>query len=380
MKKTTLILFNICFFSIILFFALTLNKKSTYSLLENRVLTTMPAKPLQKKADIEKYIADHIKYRKKIISLFQKSALFTSVTLKNENKNRILQGDNGYNFLINYGVFGRNLSSLASYQNKTVLTKSETSTIIKNLEYISNWCTQNHIKLYLIFPPDNMRTCHKNLPSYILKAGDKSPVKQLTEQLPSHIKVVPIEDKLTKLSDTSPISLCYKTDSHWTEFAALNASKCLIKTIKEDFNNLKELNEADYNVSWIKEIYTPYNMERNISLFNSYGSTYIASDEDTPETFYEHYESSKNLLVSCHDHRYTYKNNAGHYNALLIMDSFGSYMLSFLANSFENLYAYNFNFGNGIYFKTQQEFMLKNNIDILILSISDLKLKDLLRI
>ena len=81
--------------------------------------------------------------------------------------------------------------------------------------------------------------------------------------------------------------------------------------------------------------------------------------------------------------RYSKNPNGLPYNVYIIGDSFATYLHNFFIASFQGVMAYRINESNkawGIYFNERKKEMLEQKTDILILSISDLKLKDFLRI
>ena len=70
-------------------------------------------------------------------------------------------------------------------------------------------------------------------------------------------------------------------------------------------------------------------------------------------------------------------------NVYIIGDSFATYLYHFLSATFKNIVAYRFNEPHtnwGILFEQRKEEMLSNHTNVLILSVSDLKLKDLLKV
>lgn len=372
------IIFIVLFFIFLFGMGISLNFFKTTSEEENRKLLTFAN--VKSVAQLDKFLTDHFVFREHFIKFTKKINHLFPARLTNFASEHIIQGSNGYNFLNNNRALRRNLYSVASYQNKTLLTNDQEHAILKNIKEISAWATENNIKSYIAFPPDNMRSCDQFVPAYILRKNQKSAVQILSEKIHSDIHVVPLEDKIKEMAKKTNEPACYKTDSHWTEFAAFTAYQEIIKEIQKDFPDLYIAQETDFNVSKISTPYLIVNYTFGRSPFLEGGSVTLVWNDEVKKTLYKHYMPKMSFTSHFEKFRYNSTNPNGKYNAYIISDSFGANTLFFFSSSFKEVNWWNFNRGGGIYFNERKKEMKESKTDILIFLISDLKLRDLLRI
>ena len=104
----------------------------------------------------------------------------------------------------------------------------------------------------------------------------------------------------------------------------------------------------------------------------------------TDDVLYAHYElkPKNNIQMMWSIPFVTSFNPNKDYNVYMIGDSYAPYLSTFLAQSFKNVYFYRFNPTGGkfgIDFLKRQSQMIQQKTDILIMSVSDLKILDLER-
>lgn len=353
-----------------------LDTEKTKSELESRNLHTIPKNPLLQRREFESYISDHFPFREKLL------ATYFSLNLKlpsTQAKNIV--GEDNWIFAIK-NPEGSNLPVLKSYQNYNLLTVNEINQIIKNLKKFKKWCDDNNIKLYLLFPPDKNRVYARFMPKFILRKQNKSPVEQLKMQIPTEFNVIPLEKELIELSLKSNDLLYYKEESHWSETGAFFAYQELMKKITQDFPFLKPLSTDDFYIT--KTItYRPY----DAAPFPQFGK----GNQYIPRLFhkttlYNHFVYKNKQDIQIHWDQ-NFKNSTyskgQELNVYIIGDSYACYLHPFLSATFKRVRSHRFNMPRepwGIQFNKQTAKFNIEKPDILILSVSDLKLKDLLRI
>ena len=347
------------------------------SALERRTLTKRPQHFLSEPEPLEKYIADHLLFRDHLIGFYFKLGLGF-----NFGTDAVFIGKDNWLFQKTHPL-QHNLPTIKSYQNKVLFSNNEHVKIIQNLMKIKKLCDENHIRLYVMFPPDKHRIYARYMPSYIFRDKRQSPVKQLVSLLPGEINIVPLEDMLLKNSYSPKELLYYKQDSHWSEEGAFLVYQQLMKSIQKDFPKIHALSKQDFNIEKRTDIYSPYyNWINNAPIFAG-GSLLIPGMKYTQK--YNHYEfkHEKDIRIE-HDMHFissTYLFGIP-LRVYIIEDSFATYLHSFLSATFMYVHAYRFNPPGkpswGIHFWDRLKEMQADKTNILILSISDLKLKDLL--
>lgn len=350
-----------------------LDSHSTESKRERRILTEWPANFWVDLNGVESYISDHIKGREKILDFYFQSGL--SLNFGNDTT---LIGKEGWLFRNSFGN-RENIHNIHSYQNKVDFSKSEFETIFKNISDLQKWCDDNNIKLYVMFPPDKHRVYARYMPSYIIRRNQKSLAKRVAEILPKNVKFIPLEDRLTQLSYTAPEPVYYKQESHWSEYGAYQSYLWLMEEVKKDFKDVLIATPNDFTVTKTNRVWTPYYW--NSSMMD--GNLWISGLKGYEDKIYTRYEIPKNSGIKIKKNKSwrTSVNPNKKYNAYLIGDSYACYSFYFLAAGFNNVIFYRFNEGGetdwGMHWSERRKEMLENKTDILVLSVSDLKLKDL---
>ena len=376
LKKIYQIAFFLLPLVFLLFLGFFLETSKTTSDLESRKLTPLPGKFYIQRNSFEKYISDHLPFREPLLSLY----FSLNLKLLSSETNNII-GKDGWIFQIKNDTTN-NLPVLLSYKNYTLLSHNEKKTIIKNLLYIQEWCDENKVKFYLLFPPDKGRIYARFVPEFILRRNKESSVAQLKKHIPQKINVIPLEKELTDLSFKTNEHIYFKEDTHWSEDGAFFVYQELIKKIKNDFPKLNPLSKKDFYI--VKTIpFVPY-QTGNYLLFK-HGNQYMPQLLKK-NAVYNHY-SYKNINEIKIQREFNFKDSTyskGHpLNVYIIGDSFATYLHPFLSATFSRVRAYRFNLPGskwGIKFNERIKEFQKEKPDILILSVSDLKLKDLLKV
>lgn len=376
LKKIYYSLFVLIPLCVLMFLGFCLDIRKNESQLESRRLSVMPQNPFAQRKELEAYISDHIPFREKILTVY------FSLNLKLASLNtQSIVGKENWIFLVKNPV-QYNLPVLKSYQNYKLLTHTEQEKIIENLKYIKKWCDENNVKFYLMFPPDKSRIYNRFMPDFILRKNNDSPVVQLKKQIPKDITIVPLEKEMIELSFQNNELLYYKDESHWSEEGAYFAYQQLMKKIKEDFSKIKTLSRDDFFITKTLP-YRPYDVGRYPKIGK--GNQYQPKLTEKYIT-YNHFTYKKKNDIQVHwdkNFRHSTYNNGQQFNVYIIGDSYATYLHHFLSATFQRVRAFRFNMPKekwGIQFNERIKEFNVEKPNILILSVSDLKIKDLLKV
>lgn len=356
-----------------------LNTTQTRSPRERRSLAPLPENWLFNVTGTEKYIADHIPFRDKLIDVYFGSGWGLGVGTKD-----IILGKKKWLFL-NKIVNNNNYNNMLIYQNKFVFSQKEKSQIAYNLAQIQKWCEENDILLYLIVPPDKNRVYAHYMPDYILRDDKPGIFDLFLTFVPQEIAVIPLEKELIKAAQQTDIPYYYKTDSHWSEEGALLAYQLLMKRIQKDLPDVQAVSLQYFHRLNKPLIFSPYSISRR-GRFDR-GNLKLPGLGYDQNQMYKHYEYKKSSDIQYRwDTQFRSSDNknakALPYRVYVIGDSFAAYLYPWFSASFKHVHAYRFNEPGkkwGIKFKERQKEMLADKTDILILSVSDLKLIELTR-
>ena len=345
---------------------------------ERRTLAEKPKSIWKETQKLESYLSDHLPLRDKMLDWY--FGLGLSFDFGTE---KIIIGKNDWLFLKKHDTT-YNLPVMESYQNKVLFSDKQHMKIIENLMHIKRQCDTHNIRLYLLFPPSKDRIYAQYMPSYILRDKRPSPVKQLVNLLPTELNVVPIEDLLIREARISKEPLYFKQDSHWAEEGAFIVYQQLMQYIQKDFPDLKAKAKDDFKIEKINDVFSPYFNLKSGTVFGK-GSFLLPGMDQYNTLKYNHYtykdienvtiKKSSVFISSIYPQGFPLK-------VYIIGDSFATYLHPYLSATFQYVHAHRFNpmgEGNwGIHFNERMKEMIEDGTNILIISVSDLKLKDLL--
>ena len=364
----------ICLFFIGLFF----DKEKTISEIENRSLYTYKGEDEFDLNKFEKYLSDRILFREELINIY----FWLGIHFETKNF-KYLKGKENW-------IFSRknplkfNLPVLKNYQNSLKIPPNMLNKIKLNLTIIQKFCEENNILLYIAFPPDKSRVYSRYMPSYIFRKKAPSPVEQVMQdtELSEKFKFIELEKPLIEASYGDEL-VYFRQETHWNETGAFLAYQKIMQAIQKDLKDVKPLSREDFIIEKKECCFAPYYSDKEPSFHKQ--NQWIPGMKKLDEK-YEHFvfKSQKNIQV-VYNGQFRHSNNPNGfpYNVYIIGDSFATYLHNFFAASFQKVRAYRINESNkawGIYFNDRKKEMLEQKTDILILSISDLKLKDFLRI
>lgn len=357
------------------FFWDTEQKSST---LERRTLEPPIHSFVTERHRVEKYLTDHVPFRDKLLSFYFKSGLSFDF-----GTSAVLIGKNGWLFQ-NHNDIIHNLPAISAYQNLSLFSNDQLQKIADNLSLIQKWCDDNQIGFYLILIPEKHRVYSRFMPSYILRKNQKGPLDTVAARVPENVAKVVLSDYLIQQAKISFVPLYYKTDAHWSEDGAFLAYSQLMAAIQKDFPDIHILTPKDFYIEKRNDCWLPYAFSRKIPF--EPGRLSLPGMDKNKEKIYNHYIfKNKEDVFVVRENNFRYSDYSKGYplRVLIVGDSFATYLHPFLSATFSHVDGYRFNEsgqGWGIRFQDRQKEMKKNKINVFILAVSELKLKDLLDI
>jgi hypothetical protein len=241
MKKINL-LFIGCFLLIISLPLLFMDRKSTVSEKENRVLAVFPnlvesALKNDGKIDAENtknipqlldnYINDRFGFRHSIVSLAN-TLNWISKTINGY----VIRGKDGW-FFYTKPDDGNNIGD---FLKKNLLTDVEIGQFIENIEKRLAWCNSNDIEFIFLIAPNK----HNVYPEYypFVRPEGITRTGQIMAALPDKLKnivIYPLDHIIQ--NKTNGLPLYFETDTHWNMAGAYCAFNILFKRIKQIFPN-----------------------------------------------------------------------------------------------------------------------------------------------
>ncbi|MCD7879649.1 MAG: hypothetical protein LUG16_06945 [Candidatus Gastranaerophilales bacterium] len=180
--------------------------------------------------DFESWISDRFGIRKLFINLYLKFKISISTRYVYTNES---YWDKKTNWM-----FGQILTK--------ILTDEQVDEISAGLIDFNNFCKSNNIKLYVLICPEKqyLYVQHTFLKKDYFDSYRDSidKIRQNTE-----IPIIYPYDELTEAAKEDYVF--FKTDHHWTDWGSFIGYKALMKEMKKDYPNIKEVNLKDFNIS-----------------------------------------------------------------------------------------------------------------------------------
>lgn len=240
---------------------------------------------------------------------------------------KVIVGKNGWLFLGNSD--GNVLHESLGYRQ---FSDAQMAKLQIKLRYYNDWLHERGIKFYFSIAPNK----HNLYPEHLPYTASKQ-LRQ-KEQLESYLSSRNLPDKIIDLSDQlipkkQQHRLFMKTDTHWNDLGAFFGSRILLKEMNADFPQIPIWELSDFAQDSIHSFQQDLSdmlslriQESNIklSLIDS-----CAEKREKRLTNYRPPESQRGK----YEKRYSCEERE--LKLLMFRDSFGSAMIPFLANAFE---------------------------------------------
>lgn len=244
------------------------------------------------------------------------------------------------------------------------------SPILANIKRLNEFCNKHNIKLYIMVAPVKPQIYLEATYPYKLKYNDSEEFEKLINtQVRSNLVTYPYEG--IKNASKSDYTFS-KGDPHWLEYGAFIGYQELMKNIKQDFPNLKTLNDSDFIKSRRKEVRTDF--PGNIFYEGYEYATMHIDIKHLPTTYLTYEHKHSNLLDMKINEAYTTSESkfpeGNPQRMYVIGTSFSENLFLFLRYSFAEVKKVRFNGFNTPDVRTFSRFekdVLKFKPDILLI-------------
>lgn len=211
----------------------------------------------------------------------------------------------------------------------------------KKIKTLNDYCEKNHIKLYILLAPTKMYAYPQYYPFNIKYDNNVHFSKYVNRKMGKDIAIYPLEQIITASANgyTFP-----QGDPHWSEYGAFTGYKVLMKTIKQDFPNLKVLDENDFIISHNKLAKTDFGGTYN----KGHEYTVLGIGKRQLKAEYKSYEYKKinQLTINSNQNNLaenSYLPNGYNKKVFLIGNSFSENLFIFLKSTFKSVHKKRFN-------------------------------------
>lgn len=207
---------------------------------ENRNLAKFPEFNIQLldpfPSKFESFFNDHFNFRTELLSLnkYIKLDLF-----KESPHPSIIIGKKGYLYVRKY---------LNSYAVKENFSPDELKEIRQIYINRASWLKKRGIKSYFVFVPTKYNVYPEYVPKRIKRGSLGREKDQFMKAIDSieNLTIIDLEPYFLEQKKNAIYPLYYQTDQHWNEYGSFKAYRKIVDVIREDFPNVKKVNESDY--------------------------------------------------------------------------------------------------------------------------------------
>ena len=319
----------------------------------------------------EKWFNDHFNQRERLIALNSRLNLFLNRKLQSD---LALQGKENW-------LFTTRWNSVAMFQNKNLFSDGELQKIKEKMLQLQNWCSRRGIKFYIMPVPDKERLYGEYYPDGYKKSGDISRLEQVSAYLEQQtdIPVIDIYGALRQAKNKHV--LYYKTGTHWNLRGAYVGYRQMMKTLSQDFPDLKILQESDFNIEWRKEADVDLASALGVNAYDTFPAKdmiYEVFSLKNPNTYQQHYVLNQKKRIEIYD--YNSNNPQQKYRAVFLADSQFLRMNWYVAESFEDMLHIYIGYGKMYDFPEVSQKIAKFAPEIFVLESGERFLERLLKI
>lgn len=262
-QRIFIFLFFLILCSSILLSLVDLNKK--IELTERRATAKKPSSLFEEKFidKYNKYYLDNFGFRNLAISTY--STMKYNFLKISPYPNQVLIGKDDWLFLGNSKGSIQDEHSGINLLNQRKLKRIKSKILAKK-----KIVEQNGASFYLFIAPDKYSIYEEKLPDYINEKFINRNLDKLIEHLKPEIDVIDVRQDLIEKKEVN--QLYAKGDSHWNDYGAYFAYQKIIRSIGEDFKDLKPLNLESFDIkkvsSKIKTTGDMINVSKNLVDFD----------------------------------------------------------------------------------------------------------------
>lgn len=247
----------------------------------------------------------------------------------------------------------------------------------KNILKLEEFCKKNNIKLYVVIPPVNGEVYDKEIYPFKIKHNNGVNFTKYMQDNGFDYIIEPLRELKTASEKEYTHS---KSDVHWVEYGAFITYKLLMQRIKEDFPDIKILDENDFNITKSKFGRTDFGggvpegtIYRDMLLSEKYIDVeYLVYD-------FKNINDIKNEIEGVMDEGSFYSNSKNKYKVYLFGTSYEENLFNFVRPSFKQVKKrrYNNSGSRRLEMARWEEEIQKYSPDILILVVNSSGLEQL---
>lgn len=265
--------------------------------------------------NFETWYNDHFFGRDTIMELHRNLKYFLAPTTGSE---RILVGKDGW-------LFFKPNNGFRNFANVTELSEEDMKNGLQYLQGINKWCKKHGKKFYYVIVPDKSKIYGEN---YRLIRKVRPDEYGIAEQFVNYIhqnsdiNVLYLRDILLKHKGEG--ILYYKGDTHWTALGAYYGYEAIGKNISRD-----------YPISVLKITKRKTLLKESSDLYKMFGikeTEKLTVPDYSPKASckeFGKYKREKDGMVIC-------KNKNNKYNAFILRDSFFSWLIPYVSDTFKD--------------------------------------------
>jgi alginate O-acetyltransferase complex protein AlgJ len=221
-----------------------LDRKSSISMLERRVLPMPPKIRTNGKIDkklletlprqIDAYITDRFAFRSKVITSIK---MIDFLVLGRSHDHKLLVGKDKWLFYIDKSLG----DEFANFKKSNLYNKAQMQFFLEQITMINDICEQNNIQFIFLIPPTTSSVYPEKYP--FPRPEGMSIADQIIAALPENIRkktIFPL-DYFFEVKNNMPTPLYYNNGLHWTKLGAYYTYELLYKKLKAVFPNLPEI-------------------------------------------------------------------------------------------------------------------------------------------
>ncbi|GHV30088.1 hypothetical protein AGMMS4952_16600 [Spirochaetia bacterium] len=235
-----------------------LDKKTTISMLERRMLVVKPQIPdittiASWPRQIDAYVTDRFAFRSRLMTLTTWVNFFV---LHKSHDKKILVGKDKWLFYIDKSLG----DEFANFKKSNLFTESQMKNFILHLELAKETCDRYNIKFIFLMVPTTSSVYPEQYP--FPRPEGMSRADQILAALPEHLRdniIFPLDYLVSKKKEHRQ-PLYYNNGLHWTKLGCYYAYELLHQKLTPNFPNLPELDlkfipyrdagEDNYTILW----------------------------------------------------------------------------------------------------------------------------------
>jgi hypothetical protein len=274
------------------------------------------------------YFKDHFAFRGRLV---QAQAVLRVRWLRTSSSPSVILGKDGWLFYSG--------EQLADYYGATrPFSDDEMARWLRVMEANSDWLKQRGIKFYFVIVPEKQTIYPEYMPDNLVPVRPHSRLDQLIEYFKAHSSLEIMDLRPALWEEKARHRLYSRTNSHWNELGAFVFYQAMIRKISKSFPALHPLSESDFSL--VTEYGTNEDLTGLLGLNGLVSEEKLSLNLRQPSTVSGLGKISRPSGGQMY-WAVTEKNEPGLPRLILFHDSFGDWLVEFLAENFGHaMYVY----------------------------------------